>query len=155
MTGARLAFPAERDPHRGGGSAPQARLRFVPNLCPARATIPLEPRRGRAGPRGGRPVRDGNAAAREVHRRFAARARAPGRPDLYAHKLPFDTLEFIRSRRDADEPPGEEVASFEEYAYLYRDSCSDPAIRWLLSTVPSAMVFDDHEVSDDWNIFEA
>ncbi|MDQ4083840.1 MAG: alkaline phosphatase D family protein, partial [Actinomycetota bacterium] len=58
-------------------------------------------------------------------------------------------------RRDADEPPGEEVASFEEYARLYRDSWSDPAIRRLLSTVPSAMVFDDHEVSDDWNISEA
>ncbi|MDQ3943046.1 MAG: alkaline phosphatase family protein, partial [Actinomycetota bacterium] len=42
-----------------------------------------------------------------------------------------------------------------EYARLYRDSWGDPAIRWLLSTVPSAMVFDDHEVSDDWNISEA
>ena len=47
------------------------------------------------------------------------------------------------------------MASFSEYARLYRDSWSDPAIRWLLSTVPSAMVFDDHEVSDDWNISEA
>jgi hypothetical protein len=74
---------------------------------------------------------------------------------IYAHKPPFDTIEFIRSRRDADRPPGEEVANFEEYARLYRDSWSDPAIRWLLSTVPSAMIFDDHEVSDDWNISEA
>src|ERR671917_2380205 len=74
---------------------------------------------------------------------------------IYAHKPPFDTLDFIRSRRDASEPPGEEVASFEEYARLYRDSWGDPAIRWLLSTVPSAMIFDDHEVSDDWNISEA
>ena len=24
-------------------------------------------------------------------------------------------------------------------------------IRWLLSTVPSAMIFDDHDVHDDWN----
>jgi hypothetical protein len=74
---------------------------------------------------------------------------------VYAHKPPFDTLEFIRSRRDTSEPPGEEVANFEEYARLYRDSWGDPAIRWLLSTVPSAMIFDDHEVSDDWNISEA
>lgn len=73
---------------------------------------------------------------------------------IYAHKPPFDTLDFIRSRRDTDEPPGEVVASFEEYARLYRDSWSDPAIRWLLSTVPSAMIFDDHEVGDDWNISE-
>jgi PhoD-like phosphatase len=74
---------------------------------------------------------------------------------IYAHKPPLDTLDFIRSRRDAGKPPGEEVANFEEYARLYRDSWGDPAIRWLLSTVPSAMIFDDHEVSDDWNISEA
>ena len=77
------------------------------------------------------------------------------RDQIYAHKPPFDTLDFIRSRRDASEPPGEEVASFEEYARLYRDSWGDPAIRWLLSTVSSAMIFDDHEVADDWNISES
>ncbi len=74
---------------------------------------------------------------------------------IYAHKPPFDTLEFIRSRRDTGKHPGEAVANFEEYARLYRDSWGDPAIRWLLSTVPSAMIFDDHEVGDDWNISEA
>src|SRR5215211_2424566 len=74
---------------------------------------------------------------------------------IYAHKPPQSTLDFIRSRRDTGIPPGEVVADFEEYARLYRDSWGDPAIRWLLSTVPSAMIFDDHEVSDDWNISEA
>jgi hypothetical protein len=74
---------------------------------------------------------------------------------IYAHKPPFDTLEFVRSRRDTDLPPGEAAADFEEYARLYRDAWSDPAIRWLLSTVPSAMIFDDHEVDDDWNISES
>jgi len=74
---------------------------------------------------------------------------------VYAHKPPQSTLEFIRSRRDTSKPPGEEVADFEEYTRLYWDSWKDPAIRWLLSTVPSAMIFDDHEVSDDWNISEA
>jgi hypothetical protein len=74
---------------------------------------------------------------------------------VYAHKPPESTLEFIRSRRDKSLPPGEEVADFEEYARLYADSWGDPAIRWLFSTLPSAMIFDDHEVSDDWNISEA
>jgi hypothetical protein len=74
---------------------------------------------------------------------------------VYAHKPPQGTVEFIRSRRDTSEPPGEEVADFEEYTRLYWDSWGDPAIRWLLSTVPSAMIFDDHEVSDDWNISES
>jgi PhoD-like phosphatase len=74
---------------------------------------------------------------------------------VYAHKPPQSTLEFIRSRRDTGRPPGEEVADFEEYTRLYRDSWGDPTIRWLLSTIPSAMIFDDHEVSDDWNISES
>jgi phosphodiesterase/alkaline phosphatase D-like protein len=47
------------------------------------------------------------------------------------------------------------VADFEEYTRLYRESWSEPRIRWLFSTVPSAMIFDDHEVIDDWNISES
>jgi hypothetical protein len=74
---------------------------------------------------------------------------------IYAHKPPFDTLDFVRSRRDTDRAPGEAVADFVEYARLYRDAWGDPAIRWLLSTVPSAMVFDDHEIGDDWNVSAA
>jgi hypothetical protein len=74
---------------------------------------------------------------------------------IYSHKPPFDTLRFIKERRDTANPPGEAVADFEEYSRIYRDAWSDPAIRWLLSTVPSAMIFDDHEIGDDWNISEA
>ena len=49
-------------------------------------------------------------------------------------------------------PPGEQIADFEEYTRLYRESWSEPDIRWLLSTVPTVMIFDDHDVHDDWNI---
>ncbi len=71
---------------------------------------------------------------------------------VYADDASPQTRAFIRSRRSTREPPGEEVADFEEYTCLYRESWSEPLIRWLLSTVPSAMIFDDHEVIDDWNI---
>jgi hypothetical protein len=71
---------------------------------------------------------------------------------VYADEVSPATAEFIRERRDVGEPPGEEVADFEEYTRLYRESWSDPDIRWLLSTVPSTMIFDDHDVNDDWNI---
>ena len=60
--------------------------------------------------------------------------------------------ERIRATRNTGEPPGEEVAGFEEYTWLYRESWGDPTIRWLLSTIPSAMVLDDHDMADDWNI---
>ena len=31
------------------------------------------------------------------------------------------------------------------------ESWGDPQVRWLLSTIPSSMIFDDHEMIDDWN----
>lgn len=74
---------------------------------------------------------------------------------VYADDASPQTRAFIRSRRSTRDPPGEEVADFEEYTRLYRESWSEPEIRWLLSTVPSAMIFDDHEVIDDWNISAA
>jgi phosphodiesterase/alkaline phosphatase D-like protein len=71
---------------------------------------------------------------------------------VYADEVSPATLAFMKERRDTSKAPGEQVADFEEYTRLYRESWSDPNIRWLLSTVPSAMVFDDHDVHDDWNI---
>jgi hypothetical protein len=61
------------------------------------------------------------------------------------------TREFIRSRRDTSQPPYEEVLDFEEYTRLYWETWREPVIRWLLSTVPTAMLFDDHDTHDDWN----
>jgi PhoD-like phosphatase len=63
--------------------------------------------------------------------------------------------EYIRQTRNVEEPPGKEVANFEEFTRLYRESWGDPVIRWLLSTVSSAMVLDDHDMHDDWNISRA
>ena len=71
---------------------------------------------------------------------------------VYADEVSPGTAEFIRARRDIRQPPCEEVADFEEYTRLYREAWSDPDIRWLFSTVPSVMIFDDHDVNDDWNI---
>jgi hypothetical protein len=62
------------------------------------------------------------------------------------------TREKIRARRDTSQPPGEEVVDFEEYSWLYEESWSDPMIRWLFSTVSISMAWDDHDMSDDWNI---
>ena len=70
---------------------------------------------------------------------------------VYADETTAEMQEFIESRRDIDEPPGTELKDWEEYAHLYKLAWSDPANRWLLSTVPSAMIFDDHDIRDDWN----
>ena len=71
---------------------------------------------------------------------------------VYADTTPHEELEeFMAARRDLDEPPGHEIKDFVEYAELYRLAWSEPVIRWVLSTVPSAMIFDDHDIRDDWN----
>ena len=70
---------------------------------------------------------------------------------VYADEVSPRTRAFIASRRGAESSPRGEVADFEEYTRLYRESWSDPSIRWLLSTVSSSMIWDDHDVHDDWN----
>jgi hypothetical protein len=74
---------------------------------------------------------------------------------VYADEVSPATRAFIETRRDVSDPPGERVLDFEDYTRLYLESWSDPAIRWLMSTVSTAMIFDDHDVHDDWNISEA
>jgi PhoD-like phosphatase len=70
---------------------------------------------------------------------------------VYADEVSPRTREFVESRRDADGEPGPIALDFEEYTRLYREAWGEPVIRWLLSTVSTAMIFDDHDVHDDWN----
>jgi hypothetical protein len=71
---------------------------------------------------------------------------------VYVDEGSPQTRERIRERRGTGTPPGEEVTDFEEYSWLYVESWSDPMIRWLFSTVSVSMLWDDHDMSDDWNI---
>jgi hypothetical protein len=70
---------------------------------------------------------------------------------VYADETSEEMRAYIASRRSLDEPPGEELKDYDEYAHLYLLAWSDPLNRWLLSTLPSAMIFDDHDIRDDWN----
>lgn len=95
---------------------------------------------------------------------LAQRALAGGeRPDVllllgdqvYADETSANVRAKLAERRDLSEPPWSQVADFDEYTLLYDESWTDPEVRWLLSTVPSCMIFDDHDVIDDWNTSEA
>nr|WP_078762453.1 alkaline phosphatase D family protein [Marinactinospora thermotolerans] len=79
---------------------------------------------------------------------------------VYADELQQPMVEFLRRRREGgpreadaaqSQPPRDEVVFYDEYAELYRQAWSDPDVRWLLSTVPTLMMFDDHDIRDDWN----
>lgn len=74
---------------------------------------------------------------------------------VYADDTGPATRQFIKDRRDPSAPPGYQVADFAEYCALYREAWTEPWVRWLLSVVPTAMIFDDHDVHDDWNISAA
>ncbi|MGB8939368.1 MAG: alkaline phosphatase D family protein [Streptomyces sp.] len=84
---------------------------------------------------------------------------AADRPDVllllgdqvYADNTSDATRHWLAARRNLNDPPGDQVADYEEYTHLYYESWLDPEVRWLLSTVPSCMIFDDHDVIDDWN----
>jgi phosphodiesterase/alkaline phosphatase D-like protein len=70
---------------------------------------------------------------------------------VYADETSPQTQQKIRERRDITTGPKEQVADYEEYTWLYAESWTDPEVRWLLSTIPTSMIFDDHDVRDDWN----
>ena len=85
---------------------------------------------------------------------------------VYADIPSREITERLAERRDAglgpqsvrdsagaggDRDVSDEICDFEEYSWLYHESWRDPDVRWLLSTVPSCMILDDHDLRDDWN----
>jgi hypothetical protein len=86
-----------------------------------------------------------------------------GRPDLlfllgdqvYVDEGSPETRKKIEERRGTETEPGREVTDFEEYTWLYQESWREPLIRWLFSVVSTSMLWDDHDMSDDWNISES
>ncbi|AFM18056.1 phosphodiesterase/alkaline phosphatase D [Mycolicibacterium chubuense NBB4] len=70
---------------------------------------------------------------------------------VYADELTPEARRHLAGRRSKGRRPPDEVVTFGEYEGLYRHTWGDPEIRWILSTVATAMIFDDHDIRDDWN----
>jgi phosphodiesterase/alkaline phosphatase D-like protein len=71
---------------------------------------------------------------------------------VYADELTPEARRQLTGRRtNKKKRPPDEVVSFGEYVGLYQHTWGDPEIRWVMSTVPTAMIFDDHDIRDDWN----
>ncbi len=59
-----------------------------------------------------------------------------------------------RRRHTAEDqvaPPGI-AGGFDDYCSLYLEAWTPDIERWMLSVIPTAMIFDDHDMIDDWNI---
>ena len=77
---------------------------------------------------------------------------------VYADDASPDAKRRMEARAERDDRadlPDDVVADFEEYTWLYRESWSPEIERWMMSVIPSVMIFDDHDVIDDWNTSEA
>jgi len=71
---------------------------------------------------------------------------------VYADEPSEEIRERLRAVHHGRDPEiAEEIQDFEEYTWLYHEAWTPPAVRWLLSTVPSGMLLDDHDLRDDWN----
>jgi hypothetical protein len=149
-----LAWPA------AGSTHPPSRIRTVDPSRPIRILSGS----CREPPRAGRPVRGGLDP--DVLDAYAVRMASQAHeewPDaflmigdqVYADDTSPAVQAFIRGRRDVRRGAKLEVADFEEYTRLYYESWGEPNIRWLLSNIPSSMMFDDHDVKDDWNTSHA
>jgi hypothetical protein len=69
---------------------------------------------------------------------------------VYADEPSDEIIARLRqSHTDAD--VNTEIHDFEGYTWLYHEAWTPPAVRWLLSTVPTGMLLDDHDLRDDWN----
>jgi hypothetical protein len=71
---------------------------------------------------------------------------------IYADEPSPALREIFDARERAPDAPEDELADLPEYALAYAEAWSEPAIRWLFSTVPVTMVFDDHEIHAEWRI---
>jgi PhoD-like phosphatase len=74
---------------------------------------------------------------------------------LYADQVPSPVEEIVGDREVHADGPVEVLEDFEEYTVGYWDAWTHPYVRWLLSTLPSSMIFDDHEINDKWKTSQA
>lgn len=74
---------------------------------------------------------------------------------IYADEPSPRTQEIVAPNVVDERAPQDELEDFGEFAVAYWNAWREPALRWLLSTVPTAMIFDDHEISDEWKISQA
>ena len=74
---------------------------------------------------------------------------------LYADQPPKNVREQVAGRKIHEDGPVNVLEDFEEYTVGYRDVWTYPVVRWMLSTLPSSMIFDDHEINDKWKTSQA
>ncbi|AEF40907.1 alkaline phosphatase D family protein [Hoyosella subflava] len=70
---------------------------------------------------------------------------------VYADNGPESLAEHLTREDDGQL----HAVDFGQYAILYEEAWTQPDVQWLLSTVPTCMILDDHDLRDDWNTSSA
>jgi hypothetical protein len=71
---------------------------------------------------------------------------------VYADEPSDDVVARLhKNHSDTTSDIVDEIHNYEEYTWLYHEAWTPPAVRWLMSTVPTGMLLDDHDLRDDWN----
>ena len=146
-------LPAQPLPHAAQGRRPGARSCSAPAASPRRTSRPTRcaRTRTRAAARSTRCARSRGGCATQPREELPELLLLLG-DQVYADEVSPHAKAVVETRRDPREEPGDRVVDYEEYTHLYRESWTEPTIRWLLSTVSTAMIFDDHDIHDDWNV---
>jgi len=71
---------------------------------------------------------------------------------VYADDLSPAMHARTAARSEPRDAPSDELATFDEYAAAYAEAWGEELVRWLLASVPTAMIFDDHEIHAQWKI---
>src|SRR5262249_18804776 len=70
-------------------------------------------------------------------------------------RIPVEVDDLLLKDPDTQAGTGYErahAADFAEFAFLHERAWVDPpAVRQLVAALPSFLIFDDHEITDDWN----
>ena len=159
LAGPAAALPPSRIRTLDGGARCALRLRLVPHRRAARAAVVARARR--------RPARPGVDALYAHALRWSTCRRRSGRDlvvflgdQVYADDSSPETASACEARREQDRrderdlPAGPRRRVRGVHLALPRVVVAGVE-RWFLSVVPSVMIFDDHDMIDDWNISAA
>ena len=155
LAAARRAVPAERDPHPRWRPAADP-VRFVPRRRAARAAVVARVRSRRARPRRRRaatPTGCGCSASRPTSGRTCCCSSATRCTPTTPRRRPgprSSSGAATSSTTTAFPVSTTSPTSRSTPGCTTRRGCPEVE-RWVLSVVPSAMIFDDHDMIDDWN----
>ena len=150
-------LPPSADPDRRPGGRAEDRLRLLPGDDAARAA--LQPQQGRETSEGRGDRRPARLRAADAASRTRDEWPAPPvhdrRPGLRGRGRPADARVHPRAARHRRASRARRSPTSRSTRSLYREAWGEPVDALAALHGRPAMLFDDHDIHDDWNISQA